>query len=105
MKLLPVFAFAILSAVSVLSDTAYADNDGYDDIEHQLYTDVVFVRNEQRAVNDLRKRGYIVQEVDVEVHRGRPILLQIEAYKNGQKYEIIVEYPSLKVIRFKTKDN
>lgn len=99
MKLFTAIAFSALIAVPMLSSVAYAND--YDDIiEQQVYSDVNFDQNTQKAVRDLQKRGYVVQEIDVDTYRGKPVL-EVEAYKNGQKYEIIMEYPSLRILKEK----
>ena len=46
----------------------------------------------------LEQRGYQVHEIDPDDHWGKPVL-EIEAYKNGREYDIILSYPDLKIIR------
>ena len=54
--------------------------------------------NRAKAVRMLEQRGYQVHEVDPDDHWGKPVL-EIEAYKNGREYDIILSYPDLKIIR------
>lgn len=99
------FAVVALSVVCAFSTTAFADNDYDDVIEKQVQTDVNFEKNKQEAIQKLQKLGYIVNvaEIDVDVYQtkdGKKLpVLEIEARKSGKKYDIVMEYPTLKIIK------
>lgn len=100
MKLL---ATALVALSLAVTGVAHADNDYDDQIEYQVQTDSQFHQKQNEAIAILKKRGYQVVKVEADEHRGQPIL-DIEAYKNGQEYEIKMAYPSLKIIREKKDD-
>lgn len=85
-------ALAIATA-SVATVTAHAD----DYREFQLRQDADFGKTVQKAVDILTKKGYQVGEVDVDYKWGKPVL-EIEAYKNHQEYDIVMSYPDLKIL-------
>lgn len=93
----------VLAFSLVIAPTAYADNDHDDHIERQVQMDADFNKKQNEAITILKKRGYQVVKVEADEHRGKPAL-SIEAYKNGQEYEITMAYPSLKIIREKRDD-
>lgn len=76
---------------------AYA-NDRDDVIERQMQTEPQFTQKKQQAIALLKERGYQVTKVEAEVHRGQKTL-EIEAFKNGQEYDILMDYASLKIIK------
>ena len=86
----------LITAIIALSAASASANDY---IEHQkIYSDKNFEQNRAKAVRMLEQRGYQVHEVDPDDHWGKPVL-EIEAYKNGREYDIILSYPDLKIIR------
>ena len=95
MKLRTAIFAAILATTGVTATTAFADYD--DHIEHQVYQDANFQAVQQRAINTLKRQGYQVTDIDVDTHMGKPIL-EIEAYKGGQEYDIKMSYPDLRII-------
>ena len=84
-----------ITAVIALSAAAASANDY---IEHQIYSDKNFEQNRAKAVKILEQKGYQVYDVDADDHRGKPVL-EIEAYKDGREYDIIMTYPDLKIIK------
>lgn len=46
----------------------------------------------------LEQRGYQVYDVDADDHWGKPVL-EVEAYKDGREYDIVLSYPDLKIIK------
>ena len=85
----------LLTAVIALSAaTAFAN----DYIEHRIYSDKNFEQNRAKAVRMLKDRGYRVHDVDADDHWGKPVL-EVEAYKNGREYDIVLSYPDLKIIK------
>lgn len=97
------FATSLLVLSLAVTGVAHADNDYDDQIERQVQTDTEFNKKQNEAIAILKKRGYQVVKVEADEHRGKPAL-SIEAYKNGQEYEITMAYPSLKIIREKRDD-
>ena len=85
----------LITAIIALSAASASANDY---IEQQIYSDKNFEQNRAKAVRMLEQRGYQVHEVDPDDHCGKPVL-EIEAYKNGREYDIILSYPDLKIIR------
>ena len=90
----------LITAIIALSAASASAND--DAIERQIYSDKNFEQNRAKAVRMLEQRGYQVHEVDPDDHWGKPVL-EIEAYKNGREYDILLSYPDLKIIR-ETRD-
>ena len=86
---------SLFTALIALAAAASFANDY---IEHQIYSDKNFEQNRAKAVRMLEQRGYQVHEIDPDDHWGKPVL-EIEAYKNGREYDIILSYPDLKIIR------
>ena len=85
----------LITAIIALSAASASANDY---IEHQIYSDKNFEQNRAKAVRMLEQRGYQVHEIDPDDHWDKPVL-EIEAYKNGREYDIILSYPDLKIIR------
>ncbi|STZ77323.1 PepSY domain-containing protein [Bergeriella denitrificans] len=85
---------AAFAALSALPAAASAD----DRIERQVYESADFPAKRAQAIQMLQKKGYQVQDVDADSRRGKPVL-EIEAYKNGREYDIILSYPQLEIIR------
>ena len=46
----------------------------------------------------LKDRGYRVHDVDADDFRGQPVL-EVEAFRDGREYDIILSYPDLRIIR------
>ena len=90
----------LITAIIALSAASASAND--DAIERQIYSDKNFEQNRAKAVKILEQRGYQVHRVDPDDHWGKPVL-EIEAYKNGREYDILLSYPDLKIIR-ETRD-
>lgn len=103
--MMKLFTAALLSLSLALTGVANADDDyDRDDvIEQQIYADAQFESKKQQAIAILKKRGYQVTQVEADEYRGQKAL-DIEAYKNGQEYNIKMAYPSLKVLREKRDD-
>ncbi len=74
--------------------TAFAS----DSAERQIYSDPNFEQNRVKAVKMLEQRGYQVHDVDADDHWGKPVL-EVEAYKDGREYDIVLSYPDLKIIK------
>jgi hypothetical periplasmic protein len=88
------FVFTTLIAAAAAS--SFAD----DRIERQVYNDANFAQNRAKAVQMLEQRGYQVRDIEADDHWGKPVL-EADAYKNGQEYDIVLSYPDLKIIKEK----
>ena len=88
------FVFTALIAAAAAS--SFAD----DRIERQIYNDANFAQNRAKAVQMLEQRGYQVRDIEADDHWGKPVL-EADAYKNGQEYDIVLSYPDLKIIKEK----
>lgn len=88
------FVFTALIAAAAAS--SFAD----DRIERQVYNDANFGQNRAKAVQMLEQRGYQVRNIKADDRRGKPVL-EADAYKNGQEYDIVLSYPDLKIIKEK----
>ncbi|EGF09902.1 TPA: PepSY domain-containing protein [Neisseria bacilliformis] len=88
------FVFTALIAAAAAS--SFAD----DRIERQVYNDANFAQNRAKAVQMLEQRGYQVRNIEADDHWGKPVL-EADAYKNGQEYDIVLSYPDLKIIKEK----
>ena len=86
---------SLFTALIALAAAASFANDY---IEHQIYSDKNFEQNRDKALKMLEKRGYQVEEVEADDRRGKPVL-DIDAYKNGRKYDIVLSYPDLRIIK------
>lgn len=73
-------------------------NDRDEVIERQMEADPQFAQKRQQAITQLKERGYQVTKVEPDVHLGQKAL-EIEAFKNGQEYDILMDYSSLKIIK------
>lgn len=82
----------LAAVVSLSAATAFAD----DSAERQIYGDPHFEQNRTKAVKMLEQRGYQVHDADD--HWGKPVL-EVEAYKDGREYDIVLSYPDLKIIK------
>lgn len=69
-----------------------------DYIEQKIYSDKNFEQNRAKAVKILAQRGYQVHDVEADSRRGQPVL-DIEAFKDGREYDIVLSYPDLKIIK------
>lgn len=88
------FVFTALIAAAAAS--SFAD----DRIERQVYNDANFAQNRAKAVQMLEQRGYQVRDIEADDHWGKPVL-EADAYKNSQEYDIVLSYPDLKIIKEK----
>lgn len=88
------FVFTALIAAAAASSFAN------DRIERQVYNDANFAQNRAKAVQMLEQRGYQVRDIEADDHWGKPVL-EADAYKNGQEYDIVLSYPDLKIIKEK----
>ena len=88
------FVFTALIAAAAAS--SFSD----DHIERQVYNDANFAQNRAKAVQMLEQRGYQVRNIEADDHWGKPVL-EADAYKNGQEYDIVLSYPDLKIIKEK----
>ncbi|HFC6394807.1 PepSY domain-containing protein [Neisseria bacilliformis] len=88
------FVFTALIAAAAAS--SFAD----DRIERQVYNGANFGQNRAKAVQMLEQRGYQVRDIEADDHWGKPVL-EADAYKNGQEYDIVLSYPDLKIIKEK----
>lgn len=86
-------AAVLLPAVG-FSTTAVAN----DRIKAQAYGDSNFNQNRQKAMQMLSSRGYQVAKIEVDDYLGKPVF-EVEAYKNGAEYDIVLEYPSLNILK------
>lgn len=93
----------LASLVAMLSVSAVADNDVSDRIETNIYQDKNFETVKQQAIAKLTKQGYEVADIDADDYRFKPAL-SVEAYKNGQEYDIKLSYPDLMVLKEKLED-
>lgn len=93
---------ATVLALSLLTPAvAFADND--DHIEREIRTDVNYQANVKKATQLLQSKGYQVVGIDPDVHRGQKTL-GVEAYKNGQEYDIRLSYPNLEILSERLDD-
>lgn len=85
----------LLTVIVALSATTAGASDY---IEHKIYSDKNFEQNRAKAVKMLEQRGYQVHDVEADSRRGQPVL-DIEAFKDGREYDIVLSYPDLKIIK------
>ena len=71
---------------------------GHDSIVQRVQTDKAFFDKRGQAIDILRKRGYQAQRIEAYNHLGKPAL-SIIAQKNGKLHEVIMIYPSLKILK------
>ena len=86
--------FLLTAIVALSAATAGAG----DYIEQKIYSDKNFEQNRAKAVKLLEQRGYQVHDVEADSRRGQPVL-DIEAFKDGREYDIVLSYPDLKIIK------
>ncbi|MDO4251051.1 MAG: PepSY domain-containing protein [Moraxella sp.] len=82
-----------------LGGVAYADG-YYGSVEQRIQSDAAYLQKRQQAIELLKKRGYQTQKVEAYNHQGRGAL-SIKATKSGQRHEIIMTYPDLRILREK----
>ena len=85
----------LLTAIVALSATTAGASDY---IEQKIYSDKNFEQNRAKAVKMLEQRGYQVYDVEADSRRSQPVL-DIEAFKDGREYDIVLSYPDLKIIK------
>lgn len=90
----------VASLVALVSVSVVADNDFDDRIEAKVYQDKSYQTVKQKAIEKLEQEGYQVVEIEADSYRFKPAL-SIEAYKNGQEYDIKLSYPDLVVLKHK----
>lgn len=97
MKLVKALSIALaLSVVSV--GVAHADDDH---LELTAQQDRAYTQNLEKARTIITKKGYqITDELEVDEEWGK-LYVKTEAIKNGKKYDIRLDYPSLS--NFKAK--
>lgn len=92
----------ILTFMLSISSLSFAYN--YEDnIEMQILSDQL---NIQRAIDKVKNEGYEIIDIDADVNKfimGKRYhkVIEIEAIKNNQEYDFIIEYPSLRIIQKK----
>ena len=86
--------FLLTAIVALSAATAGAS----DYIEQKIYSDKNFEQNRAKVVKMLEQRGYQVHDVEADSRRGQPVL-DIEAFKDGREYDIVLSYPDLKIIK------
>ena len=89
-----VLSAAVLLPAVGFSTTAVAN----DRIKAQVYGDVNFNQKRQKAIQMLAARGYQVAKIEVDDYYNKGVF-EVEAYKNGAEYDIVLEYPSLKILK------
>lgn len=91
-------AIASLLAVPFLAVNLSAVAD--DRIESQVYADPNYQSVVAKAKQTLEAKGYQVVEIEADDYRRKPAL-SVEAYKNGQEYDIKLSYPKLDILKEK----
>ncbi|STZ77322.1 PepSY domain-containing protein [Bergeriella denitrificans] len=86
-----------LSLAALTAATLPAVSAAGDYIERQVYESADFPAKRDQAVKMLEAKGYRISDIDVDDRWGKPVL-EIEAYKNHQEYDIILSYPDLNII-------
>lgn len=106
MKLNTTFGKILLATVAIatatLGTTAHA-YDFDDRVEAKMHQDVNFDATVAKAVKMLEAKGYTVQNVEADSEFGKPVL-EVEAYKNYQEYDIKLSYPELKILKERRDD-
>ncbi|MBI0425896.1 hypothetical protein [Psychrobacter sp. NG27] len=69
-----------------------------DDVEDSIKRESRYPAIQRRAVSKVRSMGYRVDSIDLEEKNKRGVF-EIEAKRGSQKYEILLSYPNLDVIR------
>ena len=77
----------------------YASNS----IKQEIRGDHDYQGNVARARSMLQARGYQAEKIDAEQHLGQKAL-EIAARKNGYRYDIVLSYPTLKIIKEQRDD-
>lgn len=96
MKRLTALMLTALLLAPVVSTPVWAN----DAIKAQALNDPNFTVNRQKAIDKLQHQGFTVTEIEVDDHRGKPVL-EVEAVKEGRKYDIKLSYPALKILKQK----
>ena len=86
--------FLLTAIVALSAATAGAS----DYIEQKIYSNKSFEQNRAKAVKMLEQRGYQVHDVEADSRRGQPVL-EVEAFKDGREYDIVLSYPDLQIIK------
>lgn len=68
------------------------------DIEDTIKRESRYPAIKRRAINKVRAMGYRVEDIDLEEKNKRGVF-EIEAKRGSQKYEILLSYPNLDVIK------
>ena len=71
-----------------------------DKIKQSVYEDSNFESIKQKAIQKLSNMGYQVEDIDIDVddYRQKPVL-EVEAKRGSQEYEIKLSYPDLQIIK------
>ncbi|WP_230660796.1 PepSY domain-containing protein [Psychrobacter sp. I-STPA10] len=69
-----------------------------DKIKKSVYEDSNFDSIKQKAIQKLSNMGYTVEDIDVDDYRQKPVL-EIEAKRGSQDYDIKLSYPDLQIIK------
>lgn len=69
-----------------------------DDVEDSIKRESRYLAIQRRAVSKVRSMGYRVDSIDLKEKNKRGVF-EIEAKRGSQKYEILLSYPNLDVIR------
>ena len=83
-------------------DDKYKGNKRYKkgDVEDSIKRESRYPAIKRRAINKVRAMGYRVEDIDLEEKNKRGVF-EVEARRGSQKYEILLSYPTLEVIRVK----
>ena len=68
------------------------------DVEDTIKRESRYPAIKRRAINKVRAMGYRVEDIDLEEKNKRGVF-EIEAKRGSQKYEILLSYPNLDVIK------
>ena len=71
-----------------------------DDVEDSIKRESRYPAIQRRAVSKVRSMGYRVDSIDLKEKNKRGVF-EVEAKRGSQKYEILLSYPNLDVIRVK----
>lgn len=95
MKLIKALSLAVVVATTGVG-VAHADDDY---LERAAYQDPAVSQNLAKARAIINQKGYqIIDELEIDEKRGK-LYVETEAIKNGRKYDIRLDYPSLKNFR------
>ena len=83
-------------------DDKYKGNKRYKkgDVKDSIKRESRYPAIKRRAINKVRAMGYRVEDIDLEENNKRGVF-EVEARRGSQKYEILLSYPTLEVIRVK----